>query len=630
MTVRLRKLVFLSMLFVPLFISAYAFAMSEEEKKVLNMFFTPEELKVVSATRSMQSISRVAENMTVITAKDIALMNAHTIPEVLNTITGVQVQWAGADLGTNAVPLVQGSDFRHVTVLVDGIPVNNLPSGSPELIGILPVQIVDRIEVIRGPASSVWGSSLGGVINIITKAGKGLDPVRGTLSASYGERNTGDYRAEAYGTSGKFGYYLFAGDLRTDGLRRDFDVSVDRFYTKLDYSITPGTGILFSLYHDRGRRGEGDNSVADPTSNYSDRFEHTLANLSLNSRISPEVALNVALRRVEQTFKGYMNQISDGSEVWQYGNKEITNGATAKLTWTPGMHTVVVGADYDKGSLKSDLVLNGTQEITKSALFINDTMTWGKLSVIPGLRYQDTDRFGDFVSPSLGMTYQLTDSTLLRATAARGFNIPGLSDTFGGSADYKVEPDLKVEKVWSYQAGFETTSLPYVWLKVSAFRHDISDAIVQENIVDPVYTWTEVNKGKVRRQGVEAEVKTIAVYNTSLFAGAAFIDAKDLLTGETMHGTPRYTFDAGLKYNEKTFKAILQGHYIWWNEEASSNAKYNSMIVDLSAAKTVYRSGKNSCDLFLTAHNIFDGSQYRRDYYPNPGRWVEGGVRYKF
>src|SRR4030043_1906305 len=186
-----------------------AYAQIEEEMKILRMFYKEEEL-VVTPTRNLKPISQVAENITIVTAEQIESMNAHTLTDVLNTIPGIQVDIRGGP-GSVANALIQGSDFRHVLVIIDGVTLNNLSDNFAD-ISAIPVQNIKRIEIIKGPASSSWGSSLGGVINIITKAPAQAKKIEGTLSASYGERNTGDYRAEASGKIDNFGYYVYGGD----------------------------------------------------------------------------------------------------------------------------------------------------------------------------------------------------------------------------------------------------------------------------------------------------------------------------------------------------------------------------------------------------------------------------------
>ena len=180
-----------------------AYAQIEEEMKILRMFYKEEEL-VVTPTRYPKPISQVAENVTIITAEQIESMNAHTLTDVLNTIPGIQVDIRGGP-GSAATAHIQGSEFRHVLVMIDGVILNNLSESFAD-ISAIPVQNIERIEIIKGPASSSWGSSLGGVIDIITKAPAQTKKIEGTLSASYGERNTGDYRSEFTGKVDNFGY----------------------------------------------------------------------------------------------------------------------------------------------------------------------------------------------------------------------------------------------------------------------------------------------------------------------------------------------------------------------------------------------------------------------------------------
>ncbi len=141
-------------------------APSKQEFKSLLLFFKMNEL-VSSPTRAEIPVSHTAEDITVITAHDIELMGAHTLADVLFTVTGVQVL-APITPGFPSSVSIQGSDFRHVRVEMDGVELNDLSDGVAD-VGSIPVQNIERIEIIKGPASSAWGSALGGIINIITK-----------------------------------------------------------------------------------------------------------------------------------------------------------------------------------------------------------------------------------------------------------------------------------------------------------------------------------------------------------------------------------------------------------------------------------------------------------------------------
>lgn len=597
--------------------STPAFAMSEEEKSFLNMYFSEDELKVVSTTRSLKSITRVAENVEVVTKEDIELMNAHTLADVLNTVNGVQVQFFGNAPGDSAQVLLQGSLSKHVAVFVDGVLMNSLSNLTAD-IGAIPVQFIEKVEIIKGPASSAWGSSLGGVINVITKATGTEDKKGGTLSVAYGERNTGDFRAEASGGAGQLGYYLTAGRIQTDGFRPANDAEGHNLYAKLSYGFSKDTQLLFTTFYTSIAHREFE---IDPDI-YRDNIGNMFMTLALNSSLSRELELQLSMRYRQGIFNFFTNDNLD------FFDKDDTYGGSAKTNWKHDVHSFVAGFDYDNQRLASSAV-GSIVRFSKWAVFANDTIALGKFSVTPGVRYDYTGIAGYFLSPSLGMTYQVTDNALLRAYAARGFSSiePNyVRADYGGSIH---NPDLRPEKVWSFQLGGEAGITKYLWMKVSAFRHEIRDAEQELDFPDGTYTF--VNAARQRRQGIEIGMKTSPIYNFTLSAGTTIIETKDLDTGLDVKANPTNTYDVALKYDDKkSFRALLQGHFIWWNWDDSSNAQYNSFIWDLNMIKTLRTEGKSIWDIFVTAHNLFNGSQYWHEFYKNARRWIEAGVRLKF
>ncbi len=587
-------------------------------------------IEVVSATRSSKSLSQTPENVTVVTAKDIELMNAHTVADVLNTITGIYVGNRGGP-GSIVQIYVQGAAQDHVALLIDGIPMNNLEANQIE-VGSLPVQNIERIEVIKGPASSAWGSSLGGVINIITKS-PGNGKLDGTLSASYGSESTYDLRAEAYGKKDQFGYYFYAGRLHSDGLIPDDAFSGNAYQAKLSYDITADTKVGFNIFYDRSSRGEGQSQELD----FADmRDLHTLiSNLSLNSSLNKDLDLKLSVwtERYSNAFRE--NTLSTGLESYAAGFRDMKYGADADITWKHDIQNIVFGASYQDLICRTDDLINGRQATSRWAVYGNDTISLGNLSVTPGLRYEDTVSNGSFVSPSLGATYKLTPNILLRALVERGFYTPSFAETFGDIFGDESNPNLKVERVMTYQFGAETDVLEHLWLKVSAFRHDMTDAITfTEDLV--TMNGEYVNIGHQRIQGIETEFRTSPLYNTSLYGGFIFIDTLDFATGQGISDTPETVYDIGLKYDDhKSFKALLKGRYSWITNQSQypytdALGKHDGFIFDLNLIKSIYLQDKYKAEVFLTAHNLFNGAQYDLLYDRNPRRWVEAGIRYKF
>jgi outer membrane cobalamin receptor len=127
-----------------------ASAQSDEEMDILRMIYKDQDL--VTPTRSPKPISQVAENITVIDSDEIEAINAHTLSDVLLHVTGVQMDIQGGP-GSITNARIQGSDQRHVRVIVDGVSLNNLSDNFAD-IGAFPVQRIERIEIIKGPASS--------------------------------------------------------------------------------------------------------------------------------------------------------------------------------------------------------------------------------------------------------------------------------------------------------------------------------------------------------------------------------------------------------------------------------------------------------------------------------------------
>jgi len=148
--------------------------------------------------------------------------------------------------GTPSTARIQGSGFEHALVLIDGVKLNNLSDNAADIAAI-PVQYIERMEIIKGPASSSWGSSLGGVVNVITKNAGNAAGMEGSLSGSFGEKSTGDYRAELSGKKGDAGYYLYAGNLDSEGLTSNTHYDVGSLYTKLRWNaVEKGRLILRS------------------------------------------------------------------------------------------------------------------------------------------------------------------------------------------------------------------------------------------------------------------------------------------------------------------------------------------------------------------------------------------------
>lgn len=621
-----------------------AAAQSPEEMQTLRLFYKEKDL-VTSATRYPKPVSQAAENITVITAKEIEDMNAHTVAEALNRIPGLFVNF-NQDFGAASLISIQGSEPRHVLVLLDGIPWNFMSEGSAETNSI-PVGIIERIEIIKGPASSAWGSSLGGVINILTKpAGKTERPA-GTVKVSYGEGRTRDASAQVSGLAGPVGYYLYAGRQESDGLRSSRKFESNNLFSKFSVPVAEDVNLGLTMGFSKPRNAFGDFPSADITTSYDNRSFFMAA--SLDASLTPELDLNLSVYRVEQKFSQNTNTlglgiISPAQELFlENTGDERSTGARGKLVMTRGIHTAVLGIDADRGTLDQTLQAGQFLQmigvpatsvvrpaITKWAVYANDTIVIDRWSVTPGIRYDYNSIIGSFVSPSLGVTCRLGQNSLARASVARGFTQPPLSWTSAGGLFLEPNPALKHESIWSYQAGLESAAVPYLWVKGTVFYHDLDNEIIGEpgGAGPPTNNDLFVSKGSIRRKGLELEAETVAFHNLSVAAGFAYVRIK---SSNEMESRDRYTYNVKVKYDDqKSFQAQLFGHYIWWDLDADYQAGYGDWIWDLNLAWKIVAAKQWAAGLFLTAHNLLNGNQYTFVDDKNPKRWIETGIKITF
>ncbi|MDA8241111.1 MAG: TonB-dependent receptor [Nitrospiraceae bacterium] len=611
------------------YLSSAAFAMSEEERSFLLMYFKEEELQVVSATRSLKSITRVAENVEVVTKDDIELMNAHTVAEALYFVTGVEISvFVGP--GAQGEIGIHGSDYTRVAVLLDGVPLQN--ENNAVAAGILPVQMIERIEIIKGPASSIWGSSFGGVINIITKSAGGGDHINGLAYASGGEHATSDVRAELNGRKGPIGVYLFGGAMNSSGLIDSHFFHHNNFFSKFTVDAGEKTKIDLSFFYHKDDSVQWDYLFIDYDAFDAYKQEQVYGRASLQSALSNDLDLNVSGWIFNTNTDIYEKTVSTNEPIFDSGSSFDKYGFSGSLTWRAGAHTIVAGTDVLNGKSKANIYPGGDVEQRKYAFFANDTISLGSLTITPGLRYDHSNLGGDIVSPSLGVTYLLSKDLLLRALVSRGFHDPGITSFFDDpSVGFVGNTGIKPEKIWSYQIGAEANVANILSTKLTLFLHDIDDIILDKDLGDG--SFTSENGGKEKTIGGEIEIITKKYRGFILKAGAHYESVKldNFSDIRLFDNTKRYGFNTSLSYDEgKGLRAVLKGHYLWWNEPSFWDAKYNGVVMDFNVIKEILTRNNATLEAFFTGHNIFNASSYDNNFLMNPNRWIEAGIRCKF
>jgi vitamin B12 transporter len=606
------------------------FAISKQEWQDLNLFYGKEDL-VITSTRHPKHVFKIPENMEIVTSEEIERMNVHTVAEVLERVTGVFVNYnRGQDFGSNVALTIQASGSRmHVKLMIDGIIFNNHSEGYPSNLN-LPLAIVERIEIIKGPASSAWGSSLGGVINIITKNPEKDKEFSGKIKTSYGTKNSQDHMIELSGTKGELGYFILGNIIDSDGLEDTRSYKNQNYFSKFKISPFKSTHITFSsgMSNPELDDGHSDGDDADPYKLPTHWFS---GNITLEIE---DLSLKLDLSKIRQKLVYYSVDNSTGvrtrSDEW---DEEIFMIKGQGSFVYNNNHTLVFGYDrilpasFDYSAPGED---DWYEDVDKAAYYINNTFNFGDFTVVPGVRYDvydypDIDK-RDFVSPSVGAVYRLNDDTVVRGTIAKGFNEVPLSwltnDSWGNS-------DVKNEEVVSYQTGFETRSIPYIWLKTTLFYHELENSIPLSGTVR--------NVGAIDRYGYELEIRTLKIYNLMLSSGFSFARSKyDYNDGETNPDTTnQYMLNVGFTYEDREpykdsefLRISLLCKYIYWDTNESIDN--HDTIWDININKRFNFEGY-ATEFFIVGHNIFSGDQYvELEEYQNPSFWFECGIKLFF
>lgn len=565
------------------------------------------------AGRLPRLLSRTAENTTVITAVEIEALNAHTLLDILATIPGIQLenQVGSANI---AWARIQGSNFSHVLVLLDGIPYNNLGDNFSD-IGMIPARIIERVEIVKGAASSAWGQALGGVINVITKSPDAERKIGGMALATQGERGTRDVGAELSGTVDRLGYYLSGGHLESGGFRPNTDFNSSNGHARLTLDLPQQGQIGFLLNYSKHNRGDFAFAPFDFQSR--DDARRLILGMTLRQPFGSHLELKLDSFHSDNQVGVDVSTIAASQPLQSLSNSERVSGVGGKLLWRQSGNLMVVGVDYQHLRLDdSDTILNMdilNRQVDRWGFYLNDTYSVGALSLTAGARYDLTGTSGNQFSPSFGVTWQLTDSTLLRGYTAKGFSLPS------------INLDRGSERVWTTQIGVESSAVPYLWLKGTLFRNDTRDISIYDS-----QTGTYLNERQIW-QGLEVEARTAEILNTSLRSGYTYIDASRSPDDSVVKDVPTQTVQLGVQYdNHKNFKGLLTGRHIFWNAESFRNGSYRGMLWDLHLNSSPFSGDLKGMELFFSLRNIFNGSQYLDEIYRNNGRWAEGGVRFRF
>jgi vitamin B12 transporter len=429
----------------------------------------------VTASRTAQPVSDLLADVTVIGSDDIARAGQSSLAELLARQPGVEIATNGGPASTSAV-FLRGANSGHTLVLIDGVRVGSSSSGTTPIEAI-PLDQIDHIEILRGPASSLYGAdALGGVIQIFTKRGDGTSPARVNASAGYGSYDSSQFAAGVTGVAQAWNYALQVGSGHSRGFNAienpaNFSFNPDRDgYTTTNVTasgslrVSPDDQVSGQVFRSRL------NAQFDGGQGFDDRTVTTVESYSLASRDrlseSWTSRLRAALANDDSVSKGAFGPSTFRTRQWQYAWQ---NDVTLPL----GLLSLI--AERREERLSSDVAFPITQRDTNSADAIYQ-LRQGVNALQANLRIDDSSQFGSRTTGALAYGYRLTP--MLRATISAGtaFKAPTFNDLyFPGFSN----PNLVPEKSRNIEAGlyYDTGAQQ---ARVVVYRNRVDDLIVFE------------------------------------------------------------------------------------------------------------------------------------------------------
>ncbi|MEO7208270.1 MAG: TonB-dependent receptor [Steroidobacteraceae bacterium] len=469
---------------------------------------------VVTATRIPTPEIEVASSVTIVSAEEISARQVRTLPDLLKEVPGLNVVQAGGPGGQTSV-FLRGTNSNHTKVFIDGVDVAD-PSTSISSFdfGQLLTQDIQRVEVLRGPQSGLYGSdAVGGVINIITKSGSG--PAQFNAGIEGGSFDTFNQTAGVSGSNGRFHYaanfqHLHAGSIPVtpsyylqpgQGRINDYDDNLTGS-TKLGFDVTDTFDLgLVTRYTDSHLRHTGDNfdffpSIPDTAQSDSNTKQYYLR--ASAHVLSFEGAFDQTLGAAYSNIKSY--------EISPDGPSETDNfGARIKFDWQgvialAASQKLVLGAEHQRDSITTPISASTSIDSGYAEL---QSSFWSSLYDTVSVRYDDNDRFGSKVTYRFAPEYLIADSgTKIKASIGTGFKAPTLVEMFQSFPDFDffANPNLRPETDLGWDAGFEQTLLGNgLRFGMTYFRINI------KNLIDtsPDGT-TYANIGRAVTDGVES------------------------------------------------------------------------------------------------------------------------------
>ncbi|MBP2649896.1 MAG: cirA 6 [Firmicutes bacterium] len=567
---------------------------------------------VVTADRITETVGATPANVTVINEAELKNKGARTLADALTGVSGVMVKSYG-DTGQAAYPQIFGSD--RVVVLVDGIRMN-LPQGVSSGAGGIDINTIllgdniDRIEVVRGGASTLYGAdAVGGVINIITKKGSNTDKTTATVAGgNYGARY---YELSTGGAEKNTHWQLTGVKDSSDGQRQNSAYEGKNVAFRLDQDLSIGESLNFTYDYYGSHAGLPGSLSSSSATDFQDMLRHYWSFGYTKQHIDGSRVLRYYNN--DQVYSGYSwgdFRYKSTVRAFEYQDSAKINNANL-LTW---------GTEWRQDKVESSTEGNGSHDRITNAVYLQNRYTFNKAaSLTLGVRRDDNNVYGTHWLPQAAYLYQIDAKTSYFANWAKTFQAPNFDQLYYYSSSswgtYTGNLNLKPESGWTAETGIKSRLSSVSELTVSVFKRNLTDAIKWDSTAN---TYENINQYKAT--GVNTSIINKLSKKVTTDFGYTYLDSCDQ-TGADV-GDPRHSIHLGINVHDSNWTQAIYGVYQDKTGTGTSRVGGNFII----NANTNYSLNKDTT-LFLTIKNLLDKQYQQVCDYPASRRTVLLGIK---
>ncbi|MFT3759888.1 TonB-dependent receptor domain-containing protein [Thauera sp.] len=518
---------------------------------------------VVTATRQPVSADEVLSSVDVIDRDEIARAGNSNLVQLLSGRPGVQVTSNGGP-GSNSSVFIRGTNSGHALLLIDGVRVGSLTSGAPAFENI-PLELIERIEILRGPASALYGAdAIGGVIQVFTRKGsEGFQPSARVGLGSDGARTLD---AALAGGAGRLRYRLAAGHERTDGInakpasiagndRDDDGFRNDYFSGSVSLGFREADEVGLTMLHSKMR------SWYDMGKAYDSHMDKRTESIGLHMRNRIDADWTSTLR-----FGYGVDESDDRAERNSKTDFETTQ---RQLTWQHDIGlaggTLLAAYEYLEQEIDSSNDYDKTGRHTNS-LVLGWSGQFDRHHLQANARYDDNSQFGSKTTGTLAYGYRLTPEWRARVSIGTAFKAPTFNDLYypwSGNPDLEPEEALNREAGLVWERGGFSFSATYFDNRV---RNLIAWAPVDPS--DPTGFWLPANVARASIEGLELAASAM-VWDYRVRASIDFLDAEDKATGDELSRRARIGGSLGIERSA--------GQWTWGLEWNGQGRRHDSI-----------------------------------------------------